>query len=109
MTGRIIRIVLLVVILGIVGYIGLSIYANCAVFRESASGPGIEMPDAHLAPYRVKLVNTGRTLFAAGYSQDGLVYTLHGYWELGDDGFAYRAHNLVLDERSFGAIVVTAR
>jgi hypothetical protein len=109
MLGKVIRVVLLVVILGAVGYFGLSIWANCTVFQQAATGTGIDVPEPSVAPYRVHIVNTGRILFADGHTQDGTVHTLHGYWEMVGDEFVRRDHALSLDEALFGAIAVTRR
>jgi hypothetical protein len=109
MLRKAIQITLLVALLAGVGYIGLSVWANCTVFQEAATGTTVDVPDASAAPYRVKLVKTGRTLFAAVHVQVGPVHTLSGYWEPTDDGYIHRDHTLTLDEQVFGAVLVTRR
>jgi hypothetical protein len=81
MIGKAVQITLLVVILVVVGYVGLSIRANCTVFRQAAVGTssGVPEPEISEARYRVELVNVGRMLFADDHTQDGLVHAFSGY------------------------------
>jgi len=102
-------VILLVMLVGGVGYFGISIYANLVVFREAATSSTLEVPDAHEAGYIVKLVNTGRIIYTDSYTKAGTVYTLQGYWELVADEFVYREQALILDEKLFGAVLVSIR
>jgi len=104
-----IMIILLFLLISGVVYFGISIYANLVVFREVATGSTLEVPDAHEAGYIIKLVNTGRILYTDNYTKEGTVCTLHGYWELVEDEFVYREQTLTLDEKLFGAVLVSIR
>lgn len=102
-------ILLIVMLVAVVGFIGTSIYANCAVFNKATLGPADISPSIENAQYSLKIVNTGRVLYTDEYTKDGTVYTMSSFWELVKGKYVLRKHELRLDETVFGPVLVKRR
>ena len=106
---NILVILLVIMLVAVVGFIGTSIYANCAVFNKATLGPADTSPSIEVARYSLKIVNTGRIIYTDEYTKDGLVYTLSSYWEMVKGKYVLRKHELRLDESIFGPVLVKRR
>lgn len=110
MVLNLIKIIALIVILVVVGYVGLSIWSGC-IKQDSGQ---LDMPDEKEATHSVSIENTGGLLLTNDYEQHGQVvgsrvFILHGFWELRGKDFKYVAGDIVLDENIFGEIVIKRR
>lgn len=106
---NILVIVLVLMLVAVVGFIGTSIYANCAVFNKATLGSVDTSPSIEDARYSLKIVNTGRVIYTDEYAKDGLVYILPYYWERVDGKYVHRPGELRLDEAVFGPVLVKRR
>jgi hypothetical protein len=98
------KLLVILFIVGIFGYIGIAIFANCQ------AGMGVyNIPKPSEAPYQVEIKNTGNVLFADNYDTQGGVITIDGYWQLTDDKFKFIDNELKLDQAIFGTITVRRR
>ena len=111
MLSSLIKIIILVFLLAVIGFIGLSIWSS------ACSGPDtgqLEMPSEEDAAYSMYIKNTGGLLFTNDYEQHGQVvgsriFVLHGFWEMRGKDFKFVDGDIVLDENIFGEIVVEKR
>lgn len=104
-------ILVLVIIITAVAYIGSCAYANLVTFQKDGT---FNTPKVSSASHSFRIMNTGNTLMASDYEQQGSItgqriFTLHGYWELVKDDYKYRKGDITLDERVFGEIRATKR
>jgi len=107
---RVIKVIILVVMIALLAYGGLCVYANCIATDPSR----LEMPTAEEAPYSFLVENTGTLILSDEYEKFGdtggsCTYILHGYWELIGMEFKYRENDIVLSEQVFGEITVKRR
>lgn len=101
----IVRLVLMVVVLGGIGY-GL---LNCAGVLSNKSVIELEkgVPSVKDAPYVIQ--TTTRVYYAKSYQDIGGVVTLHDYYEFGQKGWKKQNHSLPMDREYYGSIKVSAR
>ena len=109
--GTIIKIIILVVLLGVIAYVGLIVW-SCAAGQNNLGQSDI--PKIDEAAYTVYIENTGNLLMTNDYELIGSkagsrVFILHGFWEMRGQEFVYKDGELVLDEGIFGAITVRKR
>lgn len=107
---KIIKVIILVVMIALLAYGGLCVYANCIKTDSSR----LEMPSAEEAPFSFLVENTGTLILTDEYEQFGDTagsrkYILHSYWELVGMEFKYRENDIVLSEQVFGEITVKRR
>lgn len=111
MLSSLIKIIILILLVAVVGFVGLSIWsAACA--RPGTGQP--EMPCKEDAAYSVYIKNTGGLILTNDYEQHGQVvgsriFVLHGFWEMRGKDFKFIASDVALDENIFGEIVVKKR
>jgi len=103
---KMILILVLLVIVAVLFWIGMSVYAN---FFQKPEGSLPEMPDIEKATYSVLIKNTHNLLLTDEYEKQGTIYILDGYWQLMGQKWEYRDSRLVLDEAIFGTIEVKRR
>ena len=107
MFKKILKYGVLVIILVVVVYGGVTFYANFTGGNSKADA--VKLPDINEAKYTVLINNTGNLLFTSSYEQFGKVYVLHGYWEMVGQGYNYRNRNMVLDPAVFGPVTIQTR
>ena len=107
----ILRTLLVVVIVGIVGFIGLTIYGN-----YFAPNPGqVKVPDAKDAAYEFSFKDSGAIFLASKYETYGTTpgkrtYILKApYWNLVGMTFKEVKGNLTLSEEVFGVATIKTR
>lgn len=103
MLNSILKVILIVLLLGLIAYGGITCYGN--FFAGKFGGP----PDSEKAAYAVTIKGTGNTFLTDDYEIKGQVHILHGYWEYDKDKYRYREHDLPLDEAIFGEIEARKR
>lgn len=111
MFGTIIKVIILVVILGVIAYVGLVVW-TCNVGPNNPNQADI--PKVDEAAYSVYIENTGNLILTDDYEAIGSevgkrVFILHGFWEMRGQEFVYKDSELVLDEGIFGKITVKRR
>ena len=102
--------ILLIIILVVVGYGGLSVYSNC-------KGPDTNQPDmptSNKATHSFYIENTGGLILSSDYEQYGhevgkRLFELHSYWEMRGNKFKFVDDDIMLDEAIFGEITVKRR
>lgn len=107
---RVIKVIILIVMIGMLAYGGLCVYANCIAKDPTR----LEMPTEEEAPYSFLVENTGTLILTDEYEQFGDTagsrkYILHGYWEMVGMEFQYRESDIILQEQVFGEITVRQR
>ena len=102
---KILIVLILLVVLAIVSYIGISIYAAFINGPEGTS----TLPDIEKASYLVYIENTGNLLLTDEYEHQGSIYILNGYFELIGQKWKYRSFEIILDEKIFGKIEIKRR
>lgn len=108
MLSRIIKIIIIIALIGVIGWGGLCVYANTRGFDEGQDFKP-RLPAAEQAAFVVTFKNR-TALLTDNYDKTGESrYILHGYWELVKDKYVYRDIDLPLDERTFGKITVRKR
>lgn len=110
MLSIIIKVIILVVIVAVIGWVGLSVYSCC--IRQSPGQPNI--PDQDEASYFVYIENTGNLILTDDYEMHGQVigsrvFILHGFWEIKGQKFVYKDTEIILDEAIFGEITIKRR
>ena len=113
MIGNIIKFLLLIILLGVIAYVGFTCYVNF-VEKPGEVGNIPEPPAAAEASYSVYVENTGELYFTDNIEQHGdtpgkRLYVLSGYWHTSGQKFNYRADTAILDENIFGKITVKRR
>ena len=93
-----------ILIVLLIAYAAISVYANIAG-RPAAVKP----PSVKDAPYSFRVAVTGNVLLAKKYTQAGTVYTLNGYYEIVNGKYVYRKGTVRLDEKTFGTIEMKRR
>lgn len=108
MFKKIIKFGILAVVVLVIVYFGVTLYANFTGGTSSQAG-AIKLPKVEEATYSVLINNTGNLLFTSNYEMFGKVYVLHGFWEMSGPGYTFRNRNLSLDPGIFGTITVKPR
>lgn len=112
----------IILLLAVITFLGVTAYNW---YKENHQTQDIELPSTALAEYRVKIKNTGLTIFTdkvitqavpgkvSWITRQLYSYTLpEGYWEANGKEFIYKAVTnppLVLDERTVGPVEVSKR
>lgn len=101
------KIVILIILLAALMWVGTCAYANI-VERLGDNHP--KMPSIDKARYTVTIRSIGETYLTNKYTKlSDNQYILHGYWEIRDNKYRYRALDLSLDEYYFGDILIERR
>ena len=114
--STVIKTILLIILLGVIGYVGLSVW-SCACGGPSLIGGDTvksNMPCKEDATHSFQIKNTGGLILASDYEQHGTtvgsrIFVLRGFWELRGNKFSFVAGDIVLDESIFGKITVEKR
>lgn len=97
---------ILVIILMIVAYGGLTIYGNVKAINDNP----FSVPDVEKAAISIRVKNTGLTLFADDAKKTGSIIVINSsYWELIGNKYKLRKESLILDEAVFGPIELRER
>jgi len=110
MIKKIFIVVILIVIVAVVGWIGLSVY-SCSCGQNVSQ---VSMPGQEEATYSVYIENTGNLILTNDYEMHGTevgsrVFILKGFWELSGQGFKYKDTEIILNEAIFGEITLKRR
>ena len=111
MLSGIIKVIVIIILVGGIGFVGLSIWS------AACSGPNTGQPDIPCkedATYSVYIKNTSGLLYTDDYEQHGQavgsrIFVLHGFWEMRGKDFKFVDGDVVLDEAIFGEIEVKKR
>ena len=111
MVWKVIKWIILIIVVVVIGYIGLSIWSS------SCAGPlddQYDMPDIKEASHEFYIENTGGLVFTSDYEQHGQgigsrMYILHGYWKMRGNKFVFLEGDIILSEKTFGEITVKRR
>ncbi len=111
MVSNILKVVLIIGIILAVGYAAVACYVN---FGQNDPNAPPTMPDVREAAYTLQIKNTGSVVLAKTYEQIGdtigkRIYILNGYWEISGNDFVYNDTRLIMNEKTFGEIVVRHR
>jgi len=107
---KLITIIILVVILLVVGYMGLSVWSSC-------QGPDTgqpDMPEIEQATHSFYIENTGGLILSSDYEVHGSevgsrLFILRGFWEMRGKDFKFVEGDVILNESIFGEITMKRR
>ncbi len=107
----ILKVIIIVVILVVLAWVGLTCYSN--FFAKPNTGQ-TDMPSQDEASYSVYIKNSGGLLLTNDYEVHGSeagsrIFILRGFWELRGQEFEFVAGEIVLDEAIFGEITLKRR
>lgn len=108
---KIIKFLFLFVVLVVIAYVGITIYANLS----HSELPEISVPKLSDASYSIYIQNTGELFYTNSLEQHGdtpgsRLYVLSdGYWQLAGKKFVYNSSSMILDEHIFGVITFKRR
>ena len=110
MLSKIFKGMILVGVLVLVVYLGVSVY-SCFIAQPAGQ---MDAPDSDKAAYSVFIKNTGGLILTDEYETNGTevgsrIFLLHGFWEAKGQKFSYKATDLILNEAIFGEITVRRR
>lgn len=108
--SAVLKLIFIAVIVLVVCYFGLSIYAN-VIENRVATVP--DYPNIDKAQYEVTLRTTGQILLTDEYDHEysGLseLYTLHGFYQIEKGKWQWYDDDIILDKYYFGDIIVKRR
>jgi len=110
MFSTIFKAIILVIIVGVIGWLGLSVYSCACGQNVEQSG----VPGQDEATYSLRIENTSGLILTNDYEIYGdevghRVFILKGFWEMRGQKFVYIEGELILDEAIFGEITLKRR
>lgn len=108
----ILKVIIIVILIAIVGYIGICVKANILDKRTAGAPPLPKMNDAQ---YTVLIENTRQFYLTSQFDQYGQevgkrVFVLHGFWQVSGNKYVYvSGDSPPLDEAVFGKMTITRR
>lgn len=110
MIWNLFKIIMVIALLAVIAWIGLSVY-SC--FDRQNVGQS-NMPAQKEASHSVYIENTGKLILTSDYEVHGSdvgsrVFILKGFWELRGQEFEFDDAEIVLDEAIFGEITIKRR
>jgi hypothetical protein len=108
----VLKIILLLIAVGIVIFILYSCIQNTSSCRSG--GGNSTAPAVYEAPWKATVMSTGNIYYAkeivtVGDVVGSRVYTLRNIWEFGKDSYIHKDIIVVLDEATFGEIIIERR
>lgn len=106
--GIALRILLLVVVAGVIGFVAWS----CFHTEGNKTNPTI--PSVEIAPFKITVKSTGNIYFSKLVVTTGDIvgqrtHTLKGFWEQKDGKYEFKDITVILKETEFGEIVIERR
>lgn len=100
-----IGVLLIVFLIVAASYIGLTIYGNTSCSQIKAAEP----PSVDKAGYMIEIDANNNILYTNDYYYEDSMHVLNGWYEEISGKYIYREFILVLDETTFGNIIVERR
>ena len=112
MAWKIFKWIVLIALVLVIGYIGLSCWSSSSCAKPT--GDQSNMPDIEDATHEFYIKNTGGLVLSSDYEQHGdtagsRLFILHGFWEMRGNKFKYVTGDIILNEGVFGEITVKRR